>query len=165
MSAPEGPAIDPNEPEVQFRIALAACIAQELQAGRTREEAAAICRQLLKEQSESPGNEELPGTVQERSSRGTPSPLRGRPAPCAKHTLAEALQELVVYIAKSLVTYPDKVSVIAEEGEEGVFLKLDTSPEDKGRVIGKQGRVAQAMRTLLRVKAAREETGVRLEIL
>lgn len=44
------------------------------------------------------------------------------------------------------------------------MLKLEVAPEDKGRVIGRQGRVAEAMRTLLRVKAAQDDTRVRLEI-
>lgn len=74
------------------------------------------------------------------------------------------MKELVEYIVKSIVTDPDKVSITTEESEEGLILKLEVAPEDKGRVIGKQGRVAEAMRTLLRVKAAKEETKVRLQI-
>jgi len=74
------------------------------------------------------------------------------------------MKELVEYIVKSIVTEPDKVS-ITEENSEGVLLiKLEVSPQDKGRVIGRQGRVAEAMRTLLRVKAAQDDTRVRLEI-
>ena len=75
------------------------------------------------------------------------------------------MKELVEYIVKSIVTDPDKVSITEEEGEEGLLIKLEVAPEDKGRVIGKQGRVAEAIRTLLRVKAAKEETRVRLQIL
>jgi len=45
-----------------------------------------------------------------------------------------------------------------------LLIKLEVAPDDKGRVIGRQGRVAQALRTLLRVKAAKEDTRVRLEI-
>lgn len=74
------------------------------------------------------------------------------------------MKELVEYIAKSLVTMPDAVVVTEEKGEEGVVLKLQVAPEDRGRVIGKQGRVAQAMRTLLRVAAVRAGTRVQLEI-
>jgi len=74
------------------------------------------------------------------------------------------MKELVEYIVKSIVTEPDKVN-ITEENSEGVLLiKLEVSPQDKGRVIGRQGRVAEAMRTLLRVKAAQDDTRVRLEI-
>ena len=75
------------------------------------------------------------------------------------------MKELVEYIAKSLVTMPDAVEVTEEPGEEdGVLLKLKVADEDRGRVIGKQGRVAQAMRTLLRVAAVRAGTRVQLEI-
>lgn len=75
------------------------------------------------------------------------------------------MKELVEYIVKSIVTDPDKVVITEEDSEEGLLVKLEVAPEDKGRVIGKQGRVAEAMRTLLRVKAAKEETRVRLQIL
>ncbi len=75
------------------------------------------------------------------------------------------MKELVEYIVKSIVTDPDKVSITTEDSEEGLLLKLEVAPEDKGRVIGKQGRVAEAIRTLLRVKAAKEETRVRLQII
>lgn len=75
------------------------------------------------------------------------------------------MKELVEYIVKSIVTDPDKVSITEEDSEEGLLVKLEVAPEDKGRVIGKQGRVAEAIRTLLRVRAAKEETRVRLQIL
>ncbi len=76
------------------------------------------------------------------------------------------MKELVEYIVKSIVREPDQVS-ITEENDEGdvLVVKLEVAPEDKGRVIGKQGRVAEAIRTLLRVKAAKDETRVRLTIL
>jgi hypothetical protein len=74
------------------------------------------------------------------------------------------MKDLVEYIAKSIVSEPDQVKVTEEESDTGILLKLEVSPEDKGRVIGKQGRVAEAMRTLLRVKAAKNETRARLEI-
>lgn len=75
------------------------------------------------------------------------------------------MKELVEYIAKSIVNGPDEVVVEEETTEEGITLKLQVADEDKGRIIGKQGQVAQAMRTLLRVKAAKAATRVRLEIL
>ena len=74
------------------------------------------------------------------------------------------MKELVEYIAKSIVNAPDEVVVTEETDEEGIKLTLQVADEDKGRVIGKQGRIAEAMRTLLRVKAAKEGTRVRLEI-
>jgi len=74
------------------------------------------------------------------------------------------MKELVEYIAKSIVDAPDSVKVDEETDENGLTLKLLVADEDKGRVIGKQGRIAEAMRTLLRVKAAKAATKVRLEI-
>ena len=74
------------------------------------------------------------------------------------------MKDLVEYIAKSLVNAPDDVVVTEEEGEEGIVLKLQVADEDKGRIIGKQGRIAQAMRTLIRVKAAKAGTRATLEI-
>ncbi|MBE9514252.1 MAG: KH domain-containing protein [Chloroflexi bacterium] len=74
------------------------------------------------------------------------------------------MKELVEYIVKSIVAEPDKVSITEENTDAGLVLKLEVAPDDKGRVIGKQGRVAEAMRTLLRVKGAKEEIRVRLEI-
>ena len=75
------------------------------------------------------------------------------------------MKELVEYIAKSIVNEPDKVLVEEETDEEGITLKLQVADDDKGRIIGKQGRIAQAMRTLLKVKAAKAATRVRLEII
>ena len=75
------------------------------------------------------------------------------------------MKELVEYIAKSIVNEPDAVIVEEEKNEEGITLKLRVADDDKGRIIGKQGQIAQAMRTLLRVKAAKAATRVRLEIM
>jgi len=74
------------------------------------------------------------------------------------------MKELVEYIAKSIVAEPEKVSITEETSDTGLVIKLEVAPDDKGRVIGKQGRVAEAIRTLLRVKGAREDIRVRLEI-
>ena len=75
------------------------------------------------------------------------------------------MKDLVEYIVKSIVSEPDEVKVTEENSDDGILIKLEVSPEDKGRVIGRQGRVAEAIRTLLRVIAARNGTRVRLEIL
>jgi uncharacterized protein len=75
------------------------------------------------------------------------------------------MKELVEYIAKSIVNAPDAVKVEEEKNDEGITLKLSVADDDKGRIIGKQGQIAQAMRTLLRVKAAKAQTRVRLEII
>jgi predicted RNA-binding protein YlqC (UPF0109 family) len=74
------------------------------------------------------------------------------------------MKALVEYIARSIVNEPDAVKVEEETNEEGITLKLSVADDDKGRIIGKQGQIAQAMRTLLRVKAAKASTRVRLEI-
>ena len=76
------------------------------------------------------------------------------------------MKELVEYIAKSLASNPDEVVVEEEEDDEGkVILKLTVAEEDKGKLIGREGRVAQAIRVLLRVAAVKAGTTVNLEIL
>ncbi len=75
------------------------------------------------------------------------------------------MKDLVEYIAKSIVNAPDDVQVTEEEDEQGIILKLQVADDDKGRVIGKQGRIAEAMRTLIRVKAAKAGTRATLEII
>ncbi len=75
------------------------------------------------------------------------------------------MKELVEYIAKSIVNAPEEVVVTEDTDEQGITLKLQVADEDKGRIIGRQGRIAQAMRTLLRVKAAKQGTRVNLEII
>lgn len=76
------------------------------------------------------------------------------------------MKELVEYIAKSLVSFPDDVKVTEAEEEEGhTVISLEVNPEDKGRIIGRQGRVAQAIRVLLRVAAVKDGIRVSLEII
>lgn len=74
------------------------------------------------------------------------------------------MKELVEYIAKSLVEHPDQVQVAEIAGAHAVIYELHVASEDMGRVIGKRGRVANAMRTLLRVAAARKGKRAILEI-
>lgn len=75
------------------------------------------------------------------------------------------MKELIEYIAKSLATNPDKVKVTEVPDEDGqIVLKLEVAEEDKGKIIGRQGRVAQAMRVLLRVRAVKEDVRASLEI-
>jgi hypothetical protein len=75
------------------------------------------------------------------------------------------MKELVEYIAKSIVSAPNDVKVTEETEENRVVIKLEVAADDKGRVIGKQGRVAEAIRTLLRVAATKKGVRVRLEII
>ena len=64
------------------------------------------------------------------------------------------MQDLIEYVAKSLVENPEEVTVTQVRGRQAVILRLIVAQEDKGWVIGRQGRVANAMRTLLRVSAS-----------
>jgi hypothetical protein len=73
--------------------------------------------------------------------------------------------ELVEYIAKALVDHPEKVSVNQVEGEQSVILELKVDPEDMGKVIGKQGRIAKAIRTVVKAAAAKEGKRVVVEII
>ena len=74
------------------------------------------------------------------------------------------MKELVEYIARSIVSTPDDVKVTEEKNEERVVIKLEVAADDKGRIIGREGRVAEAIRTLLRVAATKAGVRVRLEI-
>ena len=75
------------------------------------------------------------------------------------------MKELIEYIAKSIVSNPDDVVVSSTENDDGgVTYILQVHPDDKGRVIGRQGRVAQAIRSLLRVAAVKNGIHVSLEI-
>lgn len=64
------------------------------------------------------------------------------------------MKELVEYIAKSLVDQPDAVDVTESRGQGRTIVNLKVAQEDMGKVIGKQGRIAQAIRTLLKVAAS-----------
>lgn len=76
------------------------------------------------------------------------------------------MKELVEFIAKSIASQPDEVRVTEEEDEDGrVILRLEVAPEDKGKVIGRQGRVAQSIRVLLRVAAVKRGAHATLEII
>ncbi len=68
------------------------------------------------------------------------------------------MKELVEYIAKSLVQNPDEVEVLEEADGRKTLIHLHVAKEDMGKVIGKQGRIAQAIRTLLKVAAAKEDS-------
>jgi predicted RNA-binding protein YlqC (UPF0109 family) len=75
------------------------------------------------------------------------------------------MKELIEYIAKSIVDNPEQVEITEETSDDGVVLRLRVAPEDTGKVIGKEGRIAKAMRTLLRVAAIRKGTRATLEII
>jgi predicted RNA-binding protein YlqC (UPF0109 family) len=74
------------------------------------------------------------------------------------------MKELIEYIARSLVDSPDDVVVTEEDDGDQIVFHLKVAEEDMGRVIGKQGRIANAMRTLLKVAAIRRGERAILEI-
>jgi predicted RNA-binding protein YlqC (UPF0109 family) len=74
------------------------------------------------------------------------------------------MKDLVEYIAKSIVDDPSQVEVSEKTSRSSVILELSVAPEDMGRVIGRGGRVANAMRSLLRVPAAKQDKRVILDI-
>ena len=74
------------------------------------------------------------------------------------------MKELIEFLAKSITTNPDAVVVTEEASDGRVVIRLEVSPEDKGKVIGRQGRVAQSMRLLLRIAAVKDGSHAILEI-
>lgn len=75
------------------------------------------------------------------------------------------MKELVEIIAKSLVDNPDMVQVNEIAGEQSIILELKVAPEDMGKVIGKQGRIAKAIRTVIKAAAIKENKRVVVEII
>lgn len=75
------------------------------------------------------------------------------------------MKDLVEYIARSLVDHPDSVEVNAVEGSSMTVLELTVESSDMGRVIGKGGRVVNAIRSLVDVAAERQNTRATLEII
>jgi predicted RNA-binding protein YlqC (UPF0109 family) len=75
------------------------------------------------------------------------------------------VKELVLYLAKSLVDHPEEVEVNEIEGDRSIILELKVSPEDMGKIIGKQGRIAKAIRTVVKAAATKEGKRVVVEIL
>ena len=75
------------------------------------------------------------------------------------------MKDLVEIIAKSLVDHPDEVHVNEIQGEQDLILELRVAPEDMGKVIGKQGRVAKAIRTVVKAAALNENQKVVVEII
>ena len=73
--------------------------------------------------------------------------------------------ELVKYIAASLVDKPEAVDVREVENEDGIVIELRVDPDDMGKVIGKQGRIAKAIRTVLKAASAKSDKPVFVEII
>ena len=75
------------------------------------------------------------------------------------------MAEIVEYLARRLVDEPDAVRVEEVDREGDTVLQLYVAPDDVGKVIGRQGRIARALRTVVRASAARDERRVMLEIM
>ena len=75
------------------------------------------------------------------------------------------MKELVEVIAKSLVEHPEEVIVTETEKEDAVIVELKVGPSDMGKVIGKQGRIAKAIRSVVKAAASKEDKKVIVDIL
>lgn len=73
-------------------------------------------------------------------------------------------QEMVEYLAKALVKHPDRVEVTPVEGDKSIIIELRVDPSDMGKVIGRRGRVARAIRTIAKAAAVRDKKMVHVEI-
>ena len=74
------------------------------------------------------------------------------------------MKELLEFIAKQLVSKPEDVQVDVEETEKSITLKLSVSDDDMGKVIGREGRIAKAIRTVVKAAAVNEEKPVFVDI-
>ncbi len=74
------------------------------------------------------------------------------------------MKDLLLFIAQSLVSNPDQVTVEETQGPEGTILTLSVAQEDMGKVIGKQGRIAKAIRTVVRAASMKQDKPVFVEI-
>ena len=72
--------------------------------------------------------------------------------------------ELVKYIAINLVDKPEEVKVTEKEGDHATIIELSVAPDDMGKVIGKQGRIAKAIRAVVRAATAKDQKPVFVEI-
>ena len=72
--------------------------------------------------------------------------------------------ELIRYIAQSLVENPDQVEVVEKEGADSIIYELHVAPDDIGKVISRQGRIAKAIRTVVKAATAKSEKPVFVEI-
>lgn len=82
-----------------------------------------------------------------------------------ERTRCMQLKELVEVIAKSLVDYPNEVVVTETEKEKAIVIELHVAASDMGKVIGKQGRIAKAIRSVVKAASSKEEKKVVVEIL
>jgi uncharacterized protein len=111
----------------------------------------------IEPEDERPARRRSGGAGSDRSGGGERRPYRDRdhgPRPAGDPAVAQARAvELLTFLAKRLVSVPDDVVVHLVEGARGPIIELEVNPEDFGKVIGKGGRVAQALRTIVRASA------------
>ena len=74
------------------------------------------------------------------------------------------MQELLTFVSQSLVDHPEQVKVTETEGPEAIILELNVAEEDMGKVIGKQGRIAKAIRAVVKAATAKNSKPVFVEI-
>ena len=74
------------------------------------------------------------------------------------------MQELLTFVAQSLVEHPEQVSVTETEGPEAVILELHVAEDDMGKLIGKQGRIAKAIRAVIKAATLKNSKPVFVEI-
>lgn len=75
------------------------------------------------------------------------------------------MKELVEYIVKALVDKPEQVSISETQGEIATIIEVRTAPEDAGKVIGKEGRIANSIRAITKAAAAKQDKKITVEIL
>ena len=92
------------------------------------------------------------------------SPDRGSATSAPRPARGSVAVGVLEYLAGQIVDDPSAIQVDVEEGRGGVTLRLHVAPDDMGKVIGKRGRVAQSIRTLVRAAGAREGIGVNVDI-
>ncbi len=111
----------------------------------------------IEPEDERPARRRSGGAGSDRSGGGERRPYRDRdhgPRPAGDPAVAQARAvELLTFLAKRLVSKPDEVIVAVVDGARGPIIELEVNPEDFGKVIGKGGRVAQALRTIVRASA------------
>jgi len=78
---------------------------------------------------------------------------------------AQIMKDILINIVKAIVDKPDQISVVERQDGEFLHLELSVAPEDTGKVIGRQGRTAKAIRTLLKAAANKENKKVMVDIL
>ena len=120
-----------------------------------------------KDPSEYHVNEELAKKWLANGAQPTDTVARISRAQASRNRIREVdlMKELVEVIAKSLVDYPDQVVVTETENEKAIVLELRVAQSDMGKVIGKQGRIAKAIRSVVKAAASKEEKKVIVEIM